>query len=99
MRRAFSVYGTIISIDFGFPKDDFGEERKKFCFVQYASHSECEEAVARSTNVSIDGCRLIVQHEILKDNRNGSSIKEVGFLGANIAGMRGRWRKEDVCVL
>ena len=62
MRRAFSVYGTIISIDFGFPKDDFGEERKKFCFIQYASHSECEEAVARSTNVSIDGCRLIVQH-------------------------------------
>ena len=62
MRREFSQFGTIISIDFGFPKDDFAEERKKFCFIEYASRSECEAAVAQSTNVFVDGRRLIIQH-------------------------------------
>ena len=70
MRREFSQFGTIISIDFGFPKDDFAEERKKFCFIEYASRSECEAAVAQSTNVFVDGRRLIIQHRTGKGQQS-----------------------------
>jgi hypothetical protein len=70
MRREFSKFGDIISIDFGFPKDDFGEERKKFCFIEYASRSECEAAVAQSSNIFVDSRRLIVQHRTGKGQQS-----------------------------
>ena len=70
MRREFSKFGDIISIDFGFPKDDFGEERKKFCFIEYASRTECEAAVAQSSNIFVDSRRLIVQHRTGKGQQS-----------------------------